>query len=497
MGYEDVIKADRLFRNQQYQDALNSYNDVADSAINESLKKRAKISSAQCRRQLGQTPGRSYFRVDKNLKEELQRNAMNRAEPKYINGQGPLIIDSSQINARELVNRFAISPFQISLILVTAKLIEELKIVDSIKRDLELIDDYELSLGDILSCVIDPRHAKLLELSLTRNSRSSNICWKTINRLQALFKRFRHIESLSEMEHFLRKHIKEKIANLWAEPENSFNNNKRPTSLIYAGSIFLNESKFLERCVENHYEMISKWCFVEGTCLGYPTKKVNINGFSKDLSSLVLQLFPDPEDKLRYIAHGWTENEGEDAKSELRNRYLKGATGDVLVVIDIDEFYPKKAFNHAVAKILEGYDGVIVPQIHFWKSLKSFIVGGYYDISHMRFFKMHKGLKYIQNHNFPEIPDGTRLDKKRCFKFAREISSKNKYTMVFGVYCYHMGFAKDADDMRDKTDYYINRGERITRPDTTRSRAAWFTDELPENCKILPFNQPLYGVLAQ
>ena len=110
---------------------------------------------------------------------------------------------------------------------------------------------------------------------------------------------------------------------------------------------------------------------------------------------------------------------------------------------------------------------------------------------------MHKGLKYIQNHNFPEVPDGTRLDKKRCFKFAREISSKNKYTMVFGVYCYHMGFAKDADDMRDKTDYYVNRGERITRPDTTRSRAAWFTDELPENCKILPFNQPLYGVLAQ
>ena len=39
MGYEDVIKADRLFRDQQYQDALNLYNDVAESEINEGLKK--------------------------------------------------------------------------------------------------------------------------------------------------------------------------------------------------------------------------------------------------------------------------------------------------------------------------------------------------------------------------------------------------------------------------------------------------------------------------
>ena len=60
-----------------------------------------------------------------------------------------------------------------------------------------------------------------------------------------------------------------------------------------------------------------------------------------------------------------------------------------------------------------------------------------------------------------------------------------------------MGFAKDADDMKDKTDYYVNRGEKITRPDTTKSRAAWFTNDIPDNCMVLPFNQPVHGVLGR
>ena len=60
-----------------------------------------------------------------------------------------------------------------------------------------------------------------------------------------------------------------------------------------------------------------------------------------------------------------------------------------------------------------------------------------------------------------------------------------------------MGFAKDIDDMKDKTDYYINRGEKTTRPDTTKSRAAWFTEDIPDNCKVLPFSQPILGVLGK
>ena len=77
----------------------------------------------------------------------------------------------------------------------------------------------------------------------------------------------------------------------------------------------------------------------------------------------------------------------------------------------------------------------------------------------MRFFRIYRGLKYLNNHNFPEKSDGSRLDKGKTFKFERKISSKIKDPIWSGVYCYHMGFAKDADDMKDKTESYINRGE--------------------------------------
>jgi hypothetical protein len=47
-----------------------------------------------------------------------------------------------------------------------------------------------------------------------------------------------------------------------------------------------------------------------------------------------------------------------------------------------------------------------------------------------------------------------------------------------------MGFAKDFEDMKDKTEYYVNRGEDTTRVSTTNSRAAWFNGDLPEKCRV-------------
>ena len=380
-----------------------------------------------------------------------------------------------------------------------AKLTEELNLGQSIKRELNATSNHELLIGDIIGCIIDPLYGKHLEITLAKTINSPKICGKTFGYLQTLYQKFKEIKSLDQLEIFLREHINTKLINPIVSSKESISNTNETNeaTAIYAGSIFLNEKRFLEKCLANHYDLVSKWCLVEGTCLGYPTNKVSNDGFSKDYSSLILQLFPDPENKLLYIAHGWTVNEGEDAKSELRNRYLKGALGEVLVVIDIDEFYPQNAFNQAVQKILSGHDGVVVPQVHFWKGMDKFIIGGYYDISHMRFFRFYEGLAYISNHNFPEKPDNTRLDKLNRFKFDRIIDYSGTNPVWKGVYCYHMGFSKDKDDMKDKTDYYINRGEKSTRPDTTKSRAAWFTDDIPENCKVLGFQQEIYGALSK
>ena len=59
---------------------------------------------------------------------------------------------------------------------------------------------------------------------------------------------------------------------------------------------------------------MDEWILVEGACLGYPNLRVSNEGFSIDFSSLMLSLFPDPENKIKYIPHGWTINDGEMAK---------------------------------------------------------------------------------------------------------------------------------------------------------------------------------------
>ena len=123
----------------------------------------------------------------------------------------------------------------------------------------------------------------------------------------------------------------------------------------------------------------------------------------------------------------------------------------------------------------------------FWKTTEKFITGEYYDVAHTRFFRNHPGMKYVTNHNFPEL-GGQFIHKLGTYKFPRTIkaSPEQKYEYLEPA-CFHMGFAKDHDDMRDKSDYYINRGETTTRKVTTDSRAAWFDDNLPEKCVLRPW----------
>lgn len=269
---------------------------------------------------------------------------------------------------------------------------------------------------------------------------------------------------------------------------------------ISAGSIFLNESKFIIRNLLNHYDFVDEWILVEGACLGYPNSRVTNEGFSIDCSSLMLSLFPDPENKLNYIPHGWTLNEGEMAKCELRNGYIKRISGNILVVIDIDEFYTRNSFDIAVSKIKEDYLSVVLPQIHLWKSHNKFITGMYYDVSHTRFFKNQQGLTYNKNHNFPQKSNNELLinNPERNFKFPRVIKKNTSFNSSFyweEPFVFHMGFSKSFDDMKDKTEYYKNRGEEVTRKETTISRASWFTEEIPKDCRVRNFSGLLPNVL--
>lgn len=253
------------------------------------------------------------------------------------------------------------------------------------------------------------------------------------------------------------------------------------------GTIFLNEQKYINLNLEQHYQLCDEWTLVEGACQGYPPRKVSKNGFSLDKSQILVRIFPDKYKKIKYVRHGWTKAEGEDAKSELRNQYINISNATVLLVLDADEFY----FPDDIYAVLRKFDdpnvsSVTLPQVHFWKDLSKFITGEYYDISHTRFFRLIPGSVYKQNHNFPEV-NGVLLNKINNLKVKRTIINSNSFSDSYeysDYCCFHLGFAKDFDDMRDKSDYYINRGEASTRKSTTESRAAWFGDDLPDKCKV-------------
>ena len=80
---------------------------------------------------------------------------------------------------------------------------------------------------------------------------------------------------------------------------------------------------------------------------------------------------------------------------------------------------------------------------------------------------------------------------ERNFKFPRVIKKNPSFDSSFyweEPFVFHMGFSKSFEDMKDKTEYYKNRGEEITRKETTVSRASWFTEEIPKDCRIRHFS---------
>ncbi len=285
-------------------------------------------------------------------------------------------------------------------------------------------------------------------------------------------------------------HDRDNIYNFSNQPQNFSKISLEPLkgfSSLSIGTIFLNEQKYLGLNLLQHYNYCDEWIFVEGACLGYPPRKVSAEGRSLDNSETILRIFPDRYRKIRYIKHGWTISAGEDAKSELRNEYMKRCKSSILLVLDADEFYHPEV----IAKTMEKFDdstvySITLPQVHFWKDLDQFITGEYYDISHTRFFRFIPGSRYIRNHNFPEVNNNF-LHQIKNLKVNRRIIESLGGDRGFSYAddcCFHMGFAKDFDDMRDKSDYYVNRGEDKTRKSTTASRAAWFDDNLPDKCRI-------------
>lgn len=254
---------------------------------------------------------------------------------------------------------------------------------------------------------------------------------------------------------------------------------------VVAASIVLNESQYIGANLRQHYDFVDRWIIVEGADRRYPSDRVTADGLSTDDTAKVVAAFDDPLRKIRFVQHGWAAD-----KSELRNRYADLIDEDcVVIVFDADEFLSHEHLAWLIrqCETLPRPGTVRIPHVHYWKSAKQVIVGGYYDVPHDRAYRWKAGCRYGGNHNHPEFPDGSLLRDSCCVKFERQFGcgrQDGKWVYIqTEPHWQHFGFCKGAEHVADKNAYYVNRGEAVTRPETTRDRAAWF-GELPEECRV-------------
>ena len=90
MYSKDELAADRLFRNCQYEEAINLYRRVLTELPDEKSRHRVQTAIKLCRKKLGyKLGGDSYFQVDKALISGLKELSRNCAEPKDIDIKNP------------------------------------------------------------------------------------------------------------------------------------------------------------------------------------------------------------------------------------------------------------------------------------------------------------------------------------------------------------------------------------------------------------------------
>ena len=251
-------------------------------------------------------------------------------------------------------------------------------------------------------------------------------------------------------------------------------------------TICLNEQDFIGPWLEYHYDSFDKIVICEGAARNYPPANITPEGLSTDATADIIQEFPDPEHKIRFVRHGWAGaksciDDRVPAKMELRNAYATLIDEGYAFTLDVDEFL----HPYYVRELLAGMesdpeaDACAIPQLHLWQTARQFIIGGYADVPHFRLFRWQPGSRYVANHNWPSTSDGTLLTAR----FRRP-----SLAVCDGRLCapgiIHYGFCEQKEAMTEKNRYYLNRGEADTRPATCEFRQAAVSGLVPAHCTV-------------
>lgn len=268
-------------------------------------------------------------------------------------------------------------------------------------------------------------------------------------------------------------------------------------------TLVLNEMEWLPKLHEQHrnWPGMLRWVFVEAADSKYAEvnlKKVSLYGLSLDGTTQWLTELTKRDDRVMYIPHGFcSTGDPAQSKCEARSRYLAEADKhepNFVFVLDADEFYARdsqRAIMQTISGTARRRAGFCFRFRHPWRPpsmdgnplFELEVKGGFWDIPLCRGWRWQPGLRYRQNHNTPETPDGRLLDENLA-RLDREPG---------GPECVHMAWSSSLWRRRAKNAYYAARGEGKVdhRGWYVDSRAAWETwkpgDKLPKGAEVLPW----------
>ena len=250
---------------------------------------------------------------------------------------------------------------------------------------------------------------------------------------------------------------------------------------VTIGIIALNEEEYIHACLKNIYDWdcCHEIIIVEGSTDLWREANLDSvmpNGSSKDKTVEIIKNFPDPHHKITLIQGKWKD------KKQMRDEYLKRATGEFLFLKDADEFYTQndleKLKNLLIDKGNE-IEELSIPHIIFWHDFDKKLTGGRYTKVVMeRFWKLKINGKKIKHRSHVEIvkADGSRLKRTPS-----------------GIRCYHYGNIRSDDFYRSKLDFMKLRDEMVydgKYKSILENQEDWFNREKPTrlsgNIKVIP-----------
>lgn len=275
---------------------------------------------------------------------------------------------------------------------------------------------------------------------------------------------------------------------------------------VMLATLCLNEMEWLPRLYEQHRHWPGKilWCFVEGADREYAAANpamVSEEGLSVDGTSEFLQSLAEQDQRVVYVRHGFGQDQDKaQGKCPLRNRYLEVADGlrpELVVVLDADEFYPHTAqfeVNRLWQAAPRRVTAMCLRQRHLWRPpsvadrplFESEVRGGFWAIPHCRLWRWAAGMRYVTNHNTPELA-GRKLDGVMVRHDLNSCTPE----------CVHLGYASAGPTRAAKSRYYEHRGELYDprRKWYTDSRREWETWQpgglLPRRAEVVPYTGPV------